>query len=197
MERFDEDIVIVETKDYAQVVFDDVKECYSESQPVECVFTLNSLLKINPTDSIGIFKVGFTGPSDYVCQEPINLELINENKGKLVFDPKSLPKDDGEFYQFVYVSQAKQIRGASIPFQFTRRHISDFIEVEDNESVIIKTKEAAINDAINEIKSRCENLSETNSSYEGLIKDNESLIKTLKDEIITVKVRCIRLTMVF
>ncbi len=73
-----------------------------------------------------------------------------------------MPKDDGEFYQFVYISNSKQIRGASIPFQFKRTHLSDFVEVEDQESVVIKSKESAINDTITEIKSRCAHLSNVN-----------------------------------
>ena len=79
---------------------------------------------------------------------------------------EELPKDDGEFYQFVYVSHSKQIRGASIPFQFKRTHLSDFVEVEDQESVVIKTKESAINDTITEIKSRCAHLSHVNIKIE-------------------------------
>jgi hypothetical protein len=51
---------------------------------------------------------------------------------------EKLPKDDGEFYQFVYVSNAKQIRGASIPFQFKKTHLSDYIEIEESEAVVIK-----------------------------------------------------------
>lgn len=190
-----EDIVIVDTKDYAQVVFDDVKECYVEKSPVECLFSLNSLLKASTADSIGIFQVGFNGHKDYKCIMPVNTDLIDSNKGKLIFEGDAVPRDDGEFYQFVYVSQSAQIRGASIPFQFRRAHISDFIEVEVEESVLIKSRESAIQDTMNEIKARCANLSTDNTSYETLVKQNEDLIKTLKDEIITVKVRCIRLTM--
>ena len=49
-----------------------------------------------------------------------------------------LPTDDGEFYQFVYLSQSKQVLGASTPFQFKRTHISDNIEEEEPEAVLIK-----------------------------------------------------------
>lgn len=187
--------MIVESKDYAQVVFEDVKECYLENQPLECLFNLNGLLKASDTDWIGIYRVGFNTYKDFVCTQQVNLSLINENKGKIVFDDKQVPKDDGDFYQFVYVSHSKQIRGASIPFQFKRLHLSDYVEFEEQEAVCYKSKESAINDTITEIKARCNHLTIANETYEKLIKENEEIISTLKDEIASVKLRCMRLTM--
>ena len=48
--------MIVESKDYAQVIFDDVENCYAENQAIECSFTINELLKPDSSDAIGIFK---------------------------------------------------------------------------------------------------------------------------------------------
>lgn len=81
-----EDIVVIDTKDYAQVVFDDVHENYSENQPIECWFNLNELLKADTSDWIGIFKVGFVNCKDFVCRQYIDLEFVSENKGKIVFE---------------------------------------------------------------------------------------------------------------
>ena len=82
-----EDIVIVESSDYAQVVFDDVNECYSHAKPLECVFTLNELLKIEEsTDWVGIYKVGFSSCDEYICNLPVDTKIISDNKGKLTFD---------------------------------------------------------------------------------------------------------------
>jgi hypothetical protein len=81
-----EDMVIVESKDYAQVVFEDVRECYTERQPLECLFNLNELLKVDDTDWIGIYKVGFSNYKEFVCMKPIDLQLIDGNKGKIIFD---------------------------------------------------------------------------------------------------------------
>ena len=80
-----EDIVIVESNDYAQVVFDEIKECFIENQTLECHFTLNELLKADASDWIGIYKVGFVNHKDHYCFAPINLEAIHENKGKIIF----------------------------------------------------------------------------------------------------------------
>ena len=81
-----EDLVIVESKDYAQVVFEDVRECYAEGQTLECLFNLNELLKASETDWIGIYKVGFANYKDFSCIKHIDLQLINKNKGKILFE---------------------------------------------------------------------------------------------------------------
>ncbi len=49
-----------------------------------------------------------------------------------------MPKEDGEFYQFVYVSQAKQIRGASLPFQFKQNDLCEFFEEEEQDAILVK-----------------------------------------------------------
>lgn len=190
-----EDIVIVESHDYAQVVFDDIKDCFKENQSLECHFTINSLLKADLSDWVGIYKVGFVNHKDHFCFVSINIDDVKDNKGKVFFKADDLPKDDGEFYQFVYVSQSRQIRGASIPFQFKRTHLSDYVQVEDNEAVLIQSKESAINDTIIDIKSRCAHLSHANLTYEKLILENEDLIQGLKEEVSSIKLRCFRLTM--
>lgn len=191
-----EDVVIVESKDYAQVVFDDVKECYTENHPLECWFNLNELLKAGPSDTVGIYKVGFVNFKEHVCTQTVSVDSIENHKGKVEFTADQLPKDDGEFYQFVYVSQSKQIRGASIPFQFKRTRMSDYIEVEEsNEAVLIQSKETAINEAISEFKTRCANLTAANNTYEKLVQENEELIKVLKEEVSNVKMRCMKLNL--
>ncbi len=52
-----DDLVIVEPKDYSQVVFDDVKESYPLNIDLIVYFTLNELLKAAETDFIGIYRV--------------------------------------------------------------------------------------------------------------------------------------------
>jgi hypothetical protein len=87
-----EDIVIVESKDYAQVVFDDVKECYTENSPLECWFNLNELLKADSSDLVGIYKVGFVNLREYVCAQSVAMDSIENHKGKVIFK--------GKFYSF-------------------------------------------------------------------------------------------------
>lgn len=92
-----EDIVIVDSSDYAQVVFDDVNECYTSAKPLECEFTLNELLKGSEgsIDWIGIYKVGFSDCSEYMCNLPV--EAVAENKGKVVFPGKEMFKKVHQF----------------------------------------------------------------------------------------------------
>ena len=58
----------------------------------------------------------------------------------------NLPKDDGEFYQFCYVSSTGHVRGASTPFQFKKPSADDFITIEDEEDgmMVVKSKTVAL-----------------------------------------------------
>lgn len=188
-----EDIVIVESSDYAQVVFNDVKEMYSHAKPLECTFTLNELLKCEESnDWIGIYKVGFSNCDEYISYLPVDIKTVTENKGNVTFNVEDLPKDDGEFYQFVFVSNGKQIRGASVPFQFNLNECTEFSDDEDKDAVVIKFEG---NETITDIKTQCNQITNANETYEKLIRENEALIKTLKDEVASIKLRCFRLTM--
>lgn len=82
------DLVLVESKDFAQVVFDDVRDEYAENGTVECEFTLNELLAADETDWIGVYKVGFSSHRDFVCKAPVELALIANNHGKVCFSCK-------------------------------------------------------------------------------------------------------------
>ncbi len=51
-------------------------------------------------------------------------------------------------------------------------------------------------DTITDMKNRCVQLTNANQAYEKLVRENEALIKSLKDEVASIKLRCFRLTMV-
>lgn len=61
-----------------------------------------------------------------------------------------MPGDDGEFYQFCYVSTSGQVRGASTPFQFRQPHADDFVEIMDEESdmLVIRCKTAVLEESL-------------------------------------------------
>ena len=63
-----------------------------------------------------------------------------------VFSAHTLPSDDGEFYQFCYVTRAGQVRGASTPFQFKHQSLDDFVEIEDKDTdmMVIKSRTMAL-----------------------------------------------------
>jgi len=47
------------------------------------------------------------------------------------FAGSKLPHDDGEFYQFCYVTESGRVHGASTPFQFEHAMTDDTSENED------------------------------------------------------------------
>ena len=61
-----------------------------------------------------------------------------------------MPKDDGEFYQFCYITASGHVRGASMPFQFKHPMTDDLIEIEDEngELLVIRTKTAVLEDQL-------------------------------------------------
>lgn len=59
-----------------------------------------------------------------------------------------MPNDDGEFYQFCYVTHKGEIRGASTPFQFRANSPSadELLTVEDecNSDILVVTTKAGL-----------------------------------------------------
>ncbi|CAF1053420.1 unnamed protein product [Brachionus calyciflorus] len=191
-----DDCVMVQSQDYAQVIFEDLKDAYTENQDLECLFSFNDLVKMDSSDWIGIYKVGFTNCKDYICKQSIKIDSISESRGKVVFPSDQIPKSDNEFYQFVYISQSKQIRGASIPFQFKKVYLSDFVECEeDQEAIVYKSKDSLLNETYIEMKQQNEHLVASNESQAKLIKQNEEIIDCLKEELSTIKLKCLKLSL--
>ena len=60
-----------------------------------------------------------------------------------------LPKDDGEFYQFCYVSGKGYVRGASTPFQFKKPQTDDYIEVEEDDMMMVKPATTVLLESLN------------------------------------------------
>jgi hypothetical protein len=58
-----------------------------------------------------------------------------------------------------------------------------------------RLKESELNDHLAEMKQKCLILSQTNETYERLLKENDDSIRMFKDELNNVKMRCMRLTM--
>lgn len=114
-----EDLVIVDSKDYAQVIFDCTTEHFCNNEPILCEFTLSGLFEAKISDFIGIYKVGFANFQDFLAKKSLNEECLSS--GKVLFELEDLKNITfGDYYQFVYVSDDKIIRGASIPFTFKK-----------------------------------------------------------------------------
>jgi predicted nucleic acid-binding Zn-ribbon protein len=146
---------------FAHVNFCNVPECYTSGADVECLYVIGKELEISSRDWVGLYKVGWRSSSDYVCYGwspiPPNYAAGKEFTNRVTFPGSKLPKDDGEFYQFCYVSGSGQVRGASTPFQFKHPMTDDFIEIEDEngELLVIRSKTAVLEDQLkkaNEIR---------------------------------------------
>ncbi|KAM6903181.1 tax1-binding protein 1 homolog A isoform 2-T2 [Lycodopsis pacificus] len=115
-------VSVMETSNFAHVIFQNVGKSFLPQEPLECCFTLTPYITPNPKDWVGIFKVGWNTARDYYTflwsPMPENYEPGSTVDRTVVFQGYYVPKSDGEFYQFCYVTHVGDIRGASTPFQF-------------------------------------------------------------------------------
>ena len=88
------------------------------------------------------------------------LEVQNGEQGKAIRNrvllrERYLPKEDDEFYQFCYVTNAGDVRGASVPFQIKTKPVEqedlECCEVEDDDGssiMLVKNKTAMLEEAL-------------------------------------------------
>lgn len=128
---------------FSQVVFNDIPYSYPPSSPINCRFTLNAAFQPHPRDWVGIFKVGWTSTRDYhtfVWVEAVHDAQKTEMR-QAVFKEYYLPKDEVEFYQFCYIDNTGQVRGASTPFCFRDPSEQNTESIEDDDLMVITTQE--------------------------------------------------------
>ncbi|KAL5010509.1 hypothetical protein ScPMuIL_012814 [Solemya velum] len=157
-DKIDVDLNISEVRyqrtEFAAVVFHNVAETYPADAHIECQYTITKGLIPSTRDWIGLYKVGWMRVQDYVYYEwapyPENYETGKEATGHVLYQSYRLPGDDGEFYQFCYVSNSGQVRGASMPFQFRQPHADDYVEIMDEESdmMVIRCKTAVLEETL-------------------------------------------------
>uniref|UniRef100_A0A4W4DTS0 UBZ1-type domain-containing protein n=1 Tax=Electrophorus electricus TaxID=8005 RepID=A0A4W4DTS0_ELEEL len=111
-----------EMSNFAHVIFQNVGKSFLPQTALECRYTLTPFITPNPKDWVGIFKVGWSSARDYYTflwsPMPENYTEASSVHRTLVFQGYYVPRSDGEFYQFCYVTHTGEIRGASTPFQF-------------------------------------------------------------------------------
>lgn len=179
--------------EFATVVFHNIAETYPEDAHIECRYTVTADLVPTSRDYVALFKVGWMSPKDYIYYEwapiPKNYTVGCEADSSVLFPAHKLPKDDGEFYQFCYVSSSNQIRGASTPFQFRRPGADDFVEVEDEETnmLVIRSKTLYLEENLQMAQSQKQKLLET---QEALQKERDSIItkyQEVKNKLVTME----------
>ncbi|XP_002740197.1 tax1-binding protein 1 homolog [Saccoglossus kowalevskii] len=99
------------SSDFAQVIFQNVAESYPPDADIICHYTLTESIVPSTSDWIGLFKVGWTSARGYHTFNYVQPPATQEGKQKTMsqsniqFSAYYLPKEDGEFYQFVYVNK--------------------------------------------------------------------------------------------
>uniref|UniRef100_A0A8C1CKZ3 Tax1 (human T-cell leukemia virus type I) binding protein 1a n=1 Tax=Cyprinus carpio carpio TaxID=630221 RepID=A0A8C1CKZ3_CYPCA len=114
--------VVMETSNFAHVIFQNVGKSFLPQAALECHYTLTPFITPHPKDWVGIFKVGWSSARDYYTflwsPMPENYTKGSTVHRTIIFQGYYVPRSDGEFYQFCYVTHTGEIRGASTPFQF-------------------------------------------------------------------------------
>ncbi|XP_063095989.1 tax1-binding protein 1 isoform X3 [Cavia porcellus] len=140
--------VPLQTSNFAHVIFQNVAKSYLPNAHLECHYTLTPYIHPHPKDWVGIFKVGWSTARDYYTflwsPMPENYVEGSTVNCVLAFQGYYLPNDDGEFYQFCYVTHKGEIRGASTPFQFRASSpVEELLTMEDEGSsdmLVVTTK---------------------------------------------------------
>ncbi|XP_028326025.1 tax1-binding protein 1 homolog B isoform X2 [Gouania willdenowi] len=140
----------MDTSNFAHVIFQNVGKSYLPHAALECHYTLTQFIHPHPKDWVGIFKVGWSTARDYYTflwsPLPENYVEGTAVNRTVVFQGYYVPNDDGEFYQFCYVTHKGEIRGASTPFQFRANSPSEdeLLTVEDecNSDILVVTTKA-------------------------------------------------------
>ncbi|KAE8288703.1 Tax1-binding protein 1-like protein B [Larimichthys crocea] len=185
----------MDTSNFAHVIFQNVGKSYLPHAALECHYTLTQFIKPHPKDWVGIFKVGWSTARDYYTflwsPLPENYVEGTAVHRTVVFQGYYVPNDDGEFYQFCYVTHKGEIRGASTPFQFRANSPSEdeLLTVEDecNSDILVVTTKAGfleqkMEEAQREKDELVKNMAVLQQEKEQLEAEKESLQKECEQE---------------
>ncbi|XP_073703514.1 tax1-binding protein 1 homolog B isoform X2 [Garra rufa] len=185
----------METSNFAHVIFQNVGKSYLPHAALECHYTLTQFIKPHPKDWVGIFKVGWSTARDYYTflwsPLPDNYTDGTAVNRSVVFQGYYVPNDDGEFYQFCYVTHKGEIRGASTPFQFRANSPTEeeLLTMEDeggSDILVVTTKASYLEQKMEQIqqekKELLENLDLLQKERDELIDEKNRLQKEYEQE---------------
>ncbi|XP_051949080.1 tax1-binding protein 1 homolog A-like [Xyrauchen texanus] len=159
--------VVMETSNFAHVIFQNVGKSFLPQAALECHFTLTPFINPHPKDWVGIFKVGWSSARDYYTflwsPMPENYTEGSTVHRTIIFQGYYVPRSDGEFYQFCYVTHTGEIRGASTPFQFRPATPTgeELLTVEDDgnsDILVVTTKTGLLEQRVEEVQEECREL---------------------------------------
>lgn len=157
----------METSNFAHVIFQNVGKSFLPQAALECHYTLTPFITPHPKDWVGIFKVGWSSARDYYTflwsPMPENYTEGSTVHRTLIFQGYYVPRSDGEFYQFCYVTHTGEIRGASTPFQFRPATPTgeELLTVEDDgnsDILVVTTKTGLLEQRVEEVQKECREL---------------------------------------
>uniref|UniRef100_A0A3Q0SHG7 Tax1 (human T-cell leukemia virus type I) binding protein 1b n=1 Tax=Amphilophus citrinellus TaxID=61819 RepID=A0A3Q0SHG7_AMPCI len=185
----------MDTSNFAHVIFQNVGKSYLPHAALECHYTLTQFIKPHPKDWVGIFKVGWSTARDYYTflwsPLPENYVEGTAVNRTVVFQGYYVPNDDGEFYQFCYVTHKGEIRGASTPFQFRASSPTEdeLLTVEDecnSDILVVTTKAGILEQKVEEVQREkdelLKNMALLQQEKEQLEAEKESLQKECEQE---------------
>lgn len=148
---------------HSKVTFHGVQATYYCDSDIAVSYTLGSDVQPKSSDRVGLYRVGFTSPQDYLGYQWAPSPSADHTAHKLpltvVFKADSLPKEVGEFFQFCYVTHEGQIVGVSAPFQLLRVGASrEMCVVEEDGMVVVRSSESVLHDKINELSQQKDRL---------------------------------------
>uniref|UniRef100_A0A8C5TQQ9 Tax1 binding protein 1 n=1 Tax=Malurus cyaneus samueli TaxID=2593467 RepID=A0A8C5TQQ9_9PASS len=188
----------LQTSNFAHVIFQNVAKSYLPNTHLECHYTLTQFIHPHQKDWVGIFKVGWSTARDYYTflwsPMPENYVEGSTVNCVLTFQGYYLPNDDGEFYQFCYVTYKGEIRGASTPFQFrTSSPVEELLTMEDegnSDMLVVTTKAGLLEFKIEKIIKEKEELLKVTSVLEKETTQLREQVEQLEKELNHEKQRC-------
>ncbi|XP_017692747.1 PREDICTED: tax1-binding protein 1 isoform X3 [Lepidothrix coronata] len=188
----------LQTSNFAHVIFQNVAKSYLPNTHLECHYTLTQFIHPHQKDWVGIFKVGWSTARDYYTflwsPMPDNYVEGSTVNCVLTFQGYYLPNDDGEFYQFCYVTYKGEIRGASTPFQFrTSSPVEELLTMEDegnSDMLVVTTKAGLLEFKIEKIIKEKEELLKVTSVLEKETIQLRDQVERLEKELNHEKQRC-------
>uniref|UniRef100_A0A672YCB4 SKICH domain-containing protein n=1 Tax=Sphaeramia orbicularis TaxID=375764 RepID=A0A672YCB4_9TELE len=175
-------------RSFSQVVFIDIPHSYPPSANVTCSYTLTSAFQPNPRDWVGIFKVGWSSAKDYqtfVWVEPC-LDVVEQQAmtKQAVFKEYYLPKDDIEFYQFCYIDNTGQVRGASTPFCF-KNPVEQSLESSPDDDLLVITTQEQVEQSVREkaeLMKELDQIRKENETLKSALKREQQEVQNVKDQ---------------
>ncbi|XP_025906577.1 tax1-binding protein 1 isoform X2 [Nothoprocta perdicaria] len=188
----------LQTSNFAHVIFQNVAKSYLPNAHLECHYTLTQYIHPHQKDWVGIFKVGWSTSRDYYTfvwsPMPENYVEGSTVNCVLIFQGYYLPNDDGEFYQFCYVTHKGEIRGASTPFQFrTSSPVEELLTMEDegnSDMLVVTTKAGLLEFKIEKIIKEKEELLKVTGVLEKETAQLRDQVERLEKELNHEKQRC-------